>query len=330
MRRWRRHCEKDIDSIQSNEGERGYLKDATAAEASLKFGHECTATSVFERKIALATSFVLVERLEGSNSRTITTTLDVAEDRNALLIVEEGVILARGETSARWKVIPPKTLVAISGPKRVLLRVARGKHVGTSIIINPSVHPLLAYAMQRLPGEKNGHEGLRGLTSRGYFPHFEPAAQRMMGSLGNGKLNAELAVFSMLYEGVAFLSEADDSIGLAPIPADIPENIRLLVEEVRATPDQPWPLKEASDRVGYSPFHFSRMFKQLSGFGFHEFVDRTRTESAVEELCATDTPVDLVASNAGFGTTQGLRESIKEYLGLVPTELRSEPDDALL
>jgi transcriptional regulator GlxA family with amidase domain len=62
--------------------------------------------------------------------------------------------------------------------------------------------------------------------------------------------------------------------------------------------------------------------------GFHEFVDRTRTEYAVHLLTSTDHAIDVVATEAGFGTTQGLRESVKEYLGLVPSELRSTPEDA--
>jgi AraC-like DNA-binding protein len=95
---------------------------------------------------------------------------------------------------------------------------------------------------------------------------------------------------------------------------------------VRENPALPWPLKDAADMAGYSPFHFSRVFKGLVGYGFHEYVDRCRTECAVELLVTTDMPVDLVASTCGFGTTQGLRESVKEYLGLVPSELRAVPD----
>jgi len=87
-------------------------------------------------------------------------------------------------------------------------------------------------------------------------------------------------------------------------------------------PDAPWPLKDAAAMAGYSPFHFSRVFKSLAGYGFHEFVDRCRTEFAVGKLCQGELAVDVVASASGFGTTQGLRESIKEYLGLVPSELR--------
>ena len=75
--------------------------------------------------------------------------------------------------------------------------------------------------------------------------------------------------------------------------------------------------------AGYSPFHFSRVFKQIVGYGFHEYVDRCRTAMAVDQLCSTDSPADLIAASCGFGTSHGLRESMKEYLGLVPSELRA-------
>jgi AraC family transcriptional regulator len=125
---------------------------------------------------------------------------------------------------------------------------------------------------------------------------------------------------------VARLVVGADQVQLAAVPLDLPDTIRDLVAKVRASPSLAWPLKDAADMAGYSPFHFSRVFKNLVGYGFHEYVDRSRTECAVEMLCTTDNAVDVVASSCGFGTTQGLRESVKEYLGLVPSELRSIPE----
>ena len=122
---------------------------------------------------------------------------------------------------------------------------------------------------------------------------------------------------------------SSDQVQLAAIPSDLPDTIKDLVSRVRQSPSHGWPLRDAADAAGYSPFHFSRVFKNLVGYGFHEYVDRCRTESAVELLCTTDQPVDLVASTCGFGTTQGLRESVKEYLGLVPSELRTIPESLI-
>ena len=69
------------------------------------------------------------------------------------------------------------------------------------------------------------------------------------------------------------------------------------------------------------------MFKAIVGYGFHEYVDRCRTELAVRMLSTTDEPVDIISAEAGFGTAQSLRESVKYHLGLLPSELRAAPDD---
>jgi len=135
-----------------------------------------------------------------------------------------------------------------------------------------------------------------------------------------------LLMLSAIYEAVAKLMVSADEVQLATVPEDLPETLRILTQKVRSSPALAWPLKEAADMAGYSPFHFSRVFKQLVGYGFHEYVDRCRTESAIDMLISTESAVDLVASSCGFGTTQGLRESVKEYLGLVPSELRSLPE----
>jgi AraC-like DNA-binding protein len=136
----------------------------------------------------------------------------------------------------------------------------------------------------------------------------------------------EPLLLSVIYEAVGRIMIGGDEMQLSPLPADLPEPIERLAGAVRENPSGNWSLKEASDMASYSPFHFSRVFKQLVGYGFHEYVDRCRTEMAVEMLVSTDIAVDNVATNAGFGTTQGLRESVRDYLGLVPSEFRSLPE----
>jgi AraC-like DNA-binding protein len=92
---------------------------------------------------------------------------------------------------------------------------------------------------------------------------------------------------------------------------------------VRLDPAQSWPLRDAARMVGASdPFQFSKDCKSVIGIGFHEYVDRCRTELAVTMLAETDHAIDFIASTCGFGTTQGLREALKEYVGVTPQTLR--------
>ena len=93
-------------------------------------------------------------------------------------------------------------------------------------------------------------------------------------------------------------------------------------------PEQPRRRVEKVDpgHIRDAEFQDVRVFKQMVGYGFHEYVDRCRTELAVNLLVSSNIAVDNVATNAGFGTTQGLRESVRDYLGLVPSEFRSLPE----
>jgi AraC-like DNA-binding protein len=237
----------------------------------------------------------------------------------------EGTLLARATSQAKLLISPPRSLTFIRGGTRLVVQAARGSHT-TQILSWPgALTPLLESWIAGRAGAR-APTAHRGVACKPIDPHFRNAIARFDTARSNTTEAAEPLLLSFAYEVVTNVMLGFDEFQLAAIPLGLPETIKDLTVEVRSTPASPWPLKEAADRAGYSPFHFSRVFKQMVGYGFHEFVDRCRTECAVELLCSSDSAVDLVASSCGFGTTQGLRESVKEYLGLVPSEIRSFPD----
>ncbi|MFX6834700.1 helix-turn-helix domain-containing protein, partial [Acinetobacter baumannii] len=83
-----------------------------------------------------------------------------------------------------------------------------------------------------------------------------------------------------------------------------------------------WSLKRAADMVGYSTFHFSRTFRAVTKLGFPDYVDRARTDFAVNLILNNEEHFDAVAQQSGFATTSSLRSALKEHLGLLPSELR--------
>lgn len=251
------------------------------------------------------------------------TTMEIPANTAFLWFKRQGTILLRTHTDTRWSILPVGSVSLLKGPTTLILRVARGEQECRILSwALPSTPGLLDDAMvdQSKPGEK------LSVMTQPITPLFVSAVERMNRALNGKKGDVEALLFSVLYESCAYLKIGASSFGLTPLPIDLTEGIVELTEAVRKNPEQAWPLKEAADFVGYSPFHFSRVFKASVGYGFHEFVDRCRTEMAVELLRTTDSPIDVIATAAGFGTTQGLRESVKEYLGLVPSELRSDPD----
>jgi AraC-like DNA-binding protein len=234
-------------------------------------------------------------------------------------------LIARTGPHGRLILIPPRSLTYIRNA-RFIVQCARGDHESRLITWPTPVTQLLERWIQERHGSKSPGGIPRNIACHPIDPYFKEALARFESALSGPGDQMEPLVVSFLYEICTRLMSAPDQVQLAPTPLDLPETITELIAKVRENPALPWPLRDAADMAGYSPFHFSRVFKNLNGYGFHEYVDRCRTETAVEMLVSTDSAVDLVASTCGFGTTQGLRESVKEYLGLVPSELRSVPD----
>lgn len=270
-------------------------------------------------------TFVRLEVASGTVSKTATGSVAVPSGVNALCINLKGTLIARTGVQSRLVLIPPRSLTYVRGT-RLILQAARGEHQSQIITWPTAATQLLDHWIVGRQNSRQEKGPARTIACKPIDPHFKDALARFDAATAGPPELMEPQVVSFLYEVVARLMVGIDQVQLAATPFGLPETIQELVKEVRGNPALPWPLRDAADKAGYSPFHFSRVFKSLVGYGFHEYVDRCRTECAVDMLCTTDSPVDLVASTCGFGTTQGLRESLKEYLGLVPSELRALPD----
>jgi len=265
-----------------------------------------------------------IEHLSGSLQKPSNGQITVPEGHNVVVLNQSGTILGRVAPTGPMLMVLPNS-VAYLRNSTTHFQIARGEHRATIVAWPGSATPMIEGWLTGRNAPRNDRGQLRVAGCKPVNPHFLEAIGRFERALRDRGPGGEFLVASVAYEIVARIMSGSDEVQLASTPADLPETILELVEKVRKNPSQPWPLREAADLAGYSPFHFSRIFKSMVGYGFHEYVDRSRTEAAVLMLVSTDEPIDIIAQRAGFGTTQGLRESVKEYLGLVPSELRAMP-----
>lgn len=266
-----------------------------------------------------------LESVTGQVVRTCTGVLGVSPGSNVLAINLKGTLICRTGVHGRLILVPPRSFTFVRG-SRLIVQASRGEHRTLLISWTSQSADLLEKWLMSRPATKTDKGAGRLVACKPIDPHFKDALARFDTATETMTHDTEPLVASFVYEVVTRLMQGPDVVQLATIPANLPETITDLIAKVRSNPAPPWPLKQAADEAGYSPFHFSRVFKAMVGYGFHEYVDRCRTEVAVDMLVSTDLPVDIVASTCGYGTTQGLRESVREYLGLVPSELRSIPD----
>lgn len=270
--------------------------------------------------------YVRLEALSVAIQRSTNGTIAVASGTNVLGINMEGAVIARSVAAAKIIIVPPRSMFFIKGPVKMSGLAARGDHKLQMLSWNSSALPVLDQWLQTHGPGRNTKGLSRNVGCKPIDPNFVETIKRFEEAKNTNAELAEPLLLSIIHEAVGRIMVGNDEMQLSPLPSDLPEPLMKLAAEVRKTPAGNWSLKEASDMASYSPFHFSRVFKQLVGYGFHEYVDRCRTELAVSLLVSSDLAVDHVATQAGFGTTQGLRESVRDYLGLVPSEFRSLPE----
>lgn len=298
-----------------------------AEPGRIRFAPACeTDQAQLDRTTEMRGRMIRVDRLRADTVRTLTTSVEFPSEGGVVLFGLVGTVLFRLSHESDWRIAAPKSATFLEGPTVASIRVARGSHELLAIYWSKGAFPVLDLWLAGRT--RKGEVRLPQAGTHPIYPLYQEMFGRFQNALQEDGDLAEQRLAGIILESAASLTLSDNEHFLAATPPVLPDLTTRLIAAVRLDPSQPWPLKEAADFVGYSPFHFSRIFKVQVGMGFHEFVDRTRTELAVRRLTTSDAPIDMIASQTGFGTTQGLRESVKEYLNLVPSELRSNVEDA--
>jgi len=75
-------------------------------------------------------------------------------------------------------------------------------------------------------------------------------------------------------------------------------------------------------QIGFSPYHFARLFRQTTGESPHQFVLRQRIERAQRLLAEGGMPLAHVAVESGFADQSHLTRAFKRQLGLTPRAYR--------
>ena len=81
-------------------------------------------------------------------------------------------------------------------------------------------------------------------------------------------------------------------------------------------------LETAADFVGFSKFHFTRLFKVYSGTTFHDVLRRKRILAA-QRLLSTGASVTDVAFQTGFTSLASFGRCFKNQTGMTPSEYRA-------
>ncbi len=83
-------------------------------------------------------------------------------------------------------------------------------------------------------------------------------------------------------------------------------------------------LEVLAQQVGFSPYHFARLFRQTTGESPHQFVLRQRLEAAQRLLKETNMPLTQVALEVGFPNQSHFTQAFRRRSGLTPLAYRQQ------
>lgn len=85
-----------------------------------------------------------------------------------------------------------------------------------------------------------------------------------------------------------------------------------------------------SRKFGYSEYHFSRMFKEISGMRLRDYMRYRRLAFALKRVRDTDEGLLDIALDSGFSSHEAFTRAFREAYGVTPHSFRKNPRPVVL
>lgn len=82
-------------------------------------------------------------------------------------------------------------------------------------------------------------------------------------------------------------------------------------------------LEDVAGKAGFSKYHFTRLFKQFTGYSFYKYLNHKRIECAEKLLIDPDISITEVAIQSGFSSLSSFIRMFKQLKECTPTEFRN-------
>lgn len=114
-------------------------------------------------------------------------------------------------------------------------------------------------------------------------------------------------------EGISYISSLDHLLGLS-------EPIQKAINMIKERGTKGISLEKIASAIGYSPSHFSRRFKEETGFSFSEAVRLARIELAQYLIKTSDKSISQIAFDVGYADLPSFVRAFKKVTGMTPRE----------
>jgi AraC family transcriptional regulator len=216
------------------------------------------------------------------------------------------------EKSFRLRTLHLNTACALTMPAAVAHAARFGPKGARIVIVKPT------HASNHVDGSLDRLVDLR-------VPRLTWLAWRLAGELRASDTAAPLAAAGFALELLAATSRESGFARRARRP---PAWLRSAEEVLRARVGACIGLGELADTVGVHPTHLARAFRVHYGVSVGEYGRRVRLEWAAAEIACGDTPLAVIATQAGFADQSHFTRLFKHHVGTTPAQYREETQPA--
>ncbi|MFN6568862.1 AraC family transcriptional regulator [Dendronalium sp. ChiSLP03b] len=100
--------------------------------------------------------------------------------------------------------------------------------------------------------------------------------------------------------------------------------LRQVISYIHENLEKDLSLGEISEKVGISMYHFSRLFKQSTGFTPHQYVMNSRIERAKNLLTRTEKTIEQISEQVGFQSQSHFTNVFRKLIGATPKVYREK------
>ncbi|WP_350287227.1 AraC family transcriptional regulator [uncultured Croceitalea sp.] len=108
------------------------------------------------------------------------------------------------------------------------------------------------------------------------------------------------------------------------IPTDYRNRINRVFEFIDENLESNLALETVAEIAFFSPFHFHRVFKFVTGETLNAYVTRKRIEKSAADLLHKNSTTTAIAHKYGFSDNSSYSRTFKKYYGASPTEFRKQ------
>ncbi len=111
-------------------------------------------------------------------------------------------------------------------------------------------------------------------------------------------------------------------------------HIQEIIDEIdkciKAQDSEEITLSHLAEKLGYSEFHISRKFREISGMQFRDYLRYRKLAFALKDVRDSDSGLLEIALDYGFSSHEAFTRAFKEAYGITPSEYRQNPVPVVL